>query len=235
MEFTYSWESPAARNYELWLKQQQQIDIRRRKIFSLLSWITFVLGIAIPAVVIFIFDLSPYFWIISPFFIIAAGVLATDDVKGKIYFDFVGAVIYQFSTLNEFSIGKFERQSMMIRHDVEEQRLLYCLRVSSNVKKYKKTDVIISQWKGCMEHGAPYFFSTPRGKLVYDFLSQLYLHRMKFVLQEYAKNQLESLSKLKTTQAKECKIAKIQETLQEIADKGYSLPGLIDFINELFS
>lgn len=235
MEFSYSFNSPAAINYIAWLEQKQRVDKKRHKFFSLLSLFFFVLSFGIPAGGIYFFNISVYFWGICPVFLIVSGLLLTDDIRGYIYFDFVGAAIHQFSTMNEFAIGNFEHRSMMMRHDVEEQKLLYCLRVSSNVKKYKKTDVIISHWKGCLEHGAPYFFSTPRGRLVYDFLSQLYLQRMQCVLQEYAQQQKDALEKLKTTQAKERRIQKIHDAMQELVNQGASLPGLVNYVNKLFS
>ena len=66
------------------------------------------------------------------------------------------------------------------------------------------------------------------------FLSQLYLQRMQCVLQEYAQQQKDALEKLKTIQAKERRIQKIHDTMQELVNQGASLPGLVNYVNKLF-
>ena len=234
MKFSYSFTSPAAIRYAAWLDQKQRADKRKHKFFSLLSLLFFVLGFGIPAGGIYVFNISVYFWGICPIFLIVAGLLLTDDIRGNIYFDFVGATIYQFSTMNEFAIGKFEHRSMMMRHDVEEQKLLFCLRISSNVKKYKKPDVLISHWKGCLKHGAPYFFSTPRGGLAYDFLSQLYFQRMQQVLQEYAQQQYTAIANLKTETAKQNRLKKAKSKLVEILTQNHEFPQMQELVNATY-
>lgn len=234
MSFVYSRESPVVQHYMLWLELQQKADKKRCRLFAFFSLLFLVSGIVIPLGGIYFFHISTYLWGICPFFLILAGILMTDDVRGKIYFDFVGAVIFQYSSLSEFDIGKYEQHSMMIRNDVEEQKLLYCLRVSTNLPKYKKIDIILSRWQAVLEHGLPYFTTSPRGKLTFDFLSQIYVHHAHKVFSDYATSQSISLFKLKTDLSKKRRLEKIKENLVNILSQNSQFPRLQELVNATY-
>ena len=224
-EFIYDWSSPAAQAYLSLLESTVTRQKKRRTRFAIAALSLVVIAILIP---FFLYSAISFFVFgISGVLIITAGILVTDDVRGRLTGDLVCAAVSDFSKLSEFDIGKFEKASMMTRHDVEEQRLLYCLRISSNLRKLRKIDVVKSRWDTCMEHGAPFFSTTPRGALVADFLSKLYFYHLNRIAQEFTEKEIAAICGLKTAAAADRRRNKSIAYLTEIQSQWPELNDIV--------
>lgn len=231
--FTYAWTSPAAKEYLTWLVSMQNRSKRRRRNYACTAAFVFLAGIAWILVVAAV-DFPRIFMLAALIPLIIAGFLMTDLCRGYVYYDPVGAVIKEFNSMNEFEIGRFEKTAMLGGDGQELQKLLYCLRISSNLRKYKKTDVILARWKTAMEHGRPYFGSSPRGKLSMDFLTQIYFFYVHRALTDYANQQFESIAKLKTEAAKQRRLEKIKEKLVDILSQNQDFPRMQELVNATY-
>jgi|GEM_PF-5421989 len=231
--FVYSWSSPSASAYIDWLGTIQNRRSRRRRAFAWIAACVFVAGIAFDGVVL-LAGMPLLCLLVALGTSFAAAVLMTDTCRGYMFYEPVGAVIRDFSTINEFDIGRLEKNAMLGGLGAEVQKLLYCLRVSSNLPKYKKLDVMVARWRVIMDHGRPYFGASPRGKLTFDFLTQLYSFHMRRVLNDYAKTQYLAVSKLKTAAAKQRRLEKTREKLVEILTTGQDLPQMQELVNDAY-
>ncbi len=226
--FQYDCESPRATEYVLWLESMQEKADRRRTAFAVTAACIFSCGI-IWAVISCAAGLHPVVGIVPPLFTtILAMVCMTDGCRGSRFFDPVGAVIHDFDRMNEFDIGKYEFTS----HDVEIQKLLYCLRITSNLRKYKKIDVILSRWQLVVAHGGPYFDRNPRGRFVFDFMLQIYIFHAYRVLSEFVSVQRTVISKLKTDKARQNRITTAKEKLTGILAQNGSFPHISELVND---
>ena len=231
--FIYGWSSPSAMAYINWLGAIQSRCKRRRRIFAFVAAIVFVAGLAY-AYSVMVTDKPRTYMLVALGTTFVAAVLMTDTVRGYMYYDPVCAVIRDFNVINEFDIGRQEKNAMMGGLGLEAQKLLYCLRVSSGLPKYKKPEVIASRWNLVMDHGRPYFGVSPRGGLAFDFLSQLYLFHARRVINDYAAAQSLAVSKLKTEAAKQRRLEKVRDKLVEILTAGQSLPQMQELVNDAY-
>lgn len=231
--FVYNWTSQSAKEYLEWLGTIQEYCKRRRRLFAWIATIVFVLGIVCVCIVA-LTNIPSACMLIALGTSLLSGFLMTDTCRGKLYCDLVGAVIKDFSSMSEFDIGRFEKNSTMLRNDEEEKNLLYCLRITSNLSKYKKIDVMVSRWKSAMEHGRPYFCISPRGKLTFDFLTQIYFFYIRRAFTDYAAQQYTAIANLKTETAKQNRLKKAKSKLVEILTQNHEFPQMQELVNATY-
>lgn len=228
--FVYQGTSPQAVAYINWLTTSQKYRNRRRRKFALTAAGIFLGGILFVAIVA-ISNISPLYMLVVLITTITAAVLMTDTCRGYPFFDPVGAVIFNFNSMNEREIGQLEKKSMENGDGQEIQALLYCLRITANLEKYKKGEVILSRWQAAIEQGEEFFNTTPRGKLTFDFLTQIYFFHFRRVLTDYAMLQRASISNLKTESAKQRRLEKCQEILTKMRLENTNFPQIDKLIN----
>lgn len=231
--FTYSWTSQSATEYLKWLEGIQEQNRHRRRCFAWIAALVFIAGL-IEVLVVVLTNTHASGMLIALGTSLLSGFLMTDTCRGKLYCDLVGAVIKDFSSMSEFDIGRFEKNSTMLRNDEEEKNLLYCLRITSNLSKYKKIDVMVSRWKSAMEHGRPYFCISPRGKLTFDFLTQIYFFYIRRAFTDYAAQQYTAIANLKTETAKQNRLKKAKSKLVEILTQNHEFPQMQELVNATY-
>ena len=231
--FVYNWTSQSAKEYLEWLGTIQEYCKRRRRLFAWIATIVFVLGI-VCACIVALTKIPSACMLIALGTSILSGFLMTDTCRGHLYSDPVGAVITNFNSMNEFDIGRFEKNSMELQLQQEVKDLLFCLRISSNLHKYKKMEVILSRWQTAMNKGRPYFYASPRGKLTLDFLTQIYFFYVRKTLTEYATHEYTAVSKLKTVTAKQNRLEKSKGKLVDILTKNHKFPQMQELVNTTY-
>jgi len=231
--FVYDWASQNAKEYLEWLGGIQNRCKRRRRRFAWAAAVVFVGGLVFAGVVAKTNIPEPYM-LVALGTSLVAGFLMTDTCRGRMYFDPIGAVITDFNSMNEFDIGRFEKYALFGGQGEEVQKLLYCLRISSSLHKYKKIDVFLSRWKTAMEHGRSFFGASPRGKLTLDFLTRMYFFYVHRAFTDYATQQYAAISKLKTATARQNRLEKVKEKLVEILSENREFPRMQELVNATY-